>query len=258
MNDVELVQHVVDSLDTGLPERPDLTPLRAAGTGSDAAAASGGPPAPARPRVRSSYPRCCSPAAVRRPPSPPTRPPTPPGRGRPPPVPPGELAGRSSASACETRSSRRSRVPRSGPSASATIGGSPTTSMPTLERPRPGPVGDPLPLVPGLRAAGRWAPRRGRPSHLVPPSPHRVPGPDAVQRSTLPVPSQLRGHGRRSTAGRGQRRHPVRRQRSLGPPGRRLLLRRDPRHGRARGAEYVRRTRSRGRKRATRCPRPTT
>jgi hypothetical protein len=32
MNDVELVQHLVDSLDTGLPERPDLKPVRSAGT----------------------------------------------------------------------------------------------------------------------------------------------------------------------------------------------------------------------------------
>ena len=31
MNDVELVQHVIDSLDTGLPERPDLGPVRSAG-----------------------------------------------------------------------------------------------------------------------------------------------------------------------------------------------------------------------------------
>jgi hypothetical protein len=31
MNDVELVQHLVDSLDTGLPERPDLTSVRSAG-----------------------------------------------------------------------------------------------------------------------------------------------------------------------------------------------------------------------------------
>jgi len=31
MNDTELVQSLVDSLDTGLPARPDLTPVRAAG-----------------------------------------------------------------------------------------------------------------------------------------------------------------------------------------------------------------------------------
>ena len=31
MNDVELVQSLVDWLDTGLPERPDLMPVRAAG-----------------------------------------------------------------------------------------------------------------------------------------------------------------------------------------------------------------------------------
>jgi hypothetical protein len=32
MNDTELVQSLVDSLDTGLPDRPDLTPVRSAGT----------------------------------------------------------------------------------------------------------------------------------------------------------------------------------------------------------------------------------
>ncbi len=32
MNDVELVESLVDSLDTGLPDRPDLTPVRSAGT----------------------------------------------------------------------------------------------------------------------------------------------------------------------------------------------------------------------------------
>jgi hypothetical protein len=32
MNDVELVESLVDSLDTGLPNRPDLTPVRSAGT----------------------------------------------------------------------------------------------------------------------------------------------------------------------------------------------------------------------------------
>jgi hypothetical protein len=31
MNDTDLVQRLVDSLDTGLPERPDLTPVRSAG-----------------------------------------------------------------------------------------------------------------------------------------------------------------------------------------------------------------------------------
>jgi hypothetical protein len=32
MNDVELMESLVDSLDTGLPDRPDLAPVRAAGT----------------------------------------------------------------------------------------------------------------------------------------------------------------------------------------------------------------------------------